>query len=114
MQSVTVYYRLWDGYWGAECPQVPEFVGGDASLAEVVGRQFDLDLVSGEDADVVLAHLSADMGYHHMTVLEAYLERRVGQGVYHLAIHLENVFLRHPASLMQFGAGRILPYRPYK
>ena len=35
MQSVTVYYRLWDGYWGAECPQVPEFVGGDASLAEL-------------------------------------------------------------------------------
>ena len=36
MQSVTVYYRLRDGYWGAQCPQVPELVAGDASLAELI------------------------------------------------------------------------------
>ena len=36
MQSVTVFYRLQDGYWGAECPQVPELVAGDASLTALV------------------------------------------------------------------------------
>src|SRR6186997_2501976 len=33
---------------------------GDSSASEVVGRQLDLDLVAGEDADVVLAHLPGD------------------------------------------------------
>ena len=36
MQSVTVFYRLQDGYWGAQCPQVPELVAGDASLTDLV------------------------------------------------------------------------------
>ena len=36
MHSVTVLYRLQDGYWGAECPQVPQLVAGDASLADLV------------------------------------------------------------------------------
>ena len=36
MQSVTVFYRLHDGYWGADCPQVPELVAGDTSLTDLV------------------------------------------------------------------------------
>ena len=36
MQAMTVHYRLEDGYWGAECPQVPELVAGDASLPELI------------------------------------------------------------------------------
>ena len=43
---------------------------GDATLGQVVGRQFHLDLVAGEDADVVLAHLAGDMGGHDVTVLQ--------------------------------------------
>ena len=30
----------------------------DAALAQVIGSQLNLDLVSGQDADVVLAHFS--------------------------------------------------------
>jgi hypothetical protein len=37
MQSVTVFHRLQDGYWGAECPQVPQLVAGDGSLTDLVG-----------------------------------------------------------------------------
>ena len=35
MHSVTVFYRLQDGYWGAECPEVPELAAGDASLVDL-------------------------------------------------------------------------------
>jgi hypothetical protein len=35
-REVAAYYRLRDGYWGAECPQVPELVAGDASLADLI------------------------------------------------------------------------------
>ena len=34
----------------------------DPSSGQVVGRKLHLDLVPGEDADVVLAHLSRDGG----------------------------------------------------
>ena len=37
MQSVTVFYRIQDGYWGAECPEVPELVAGDTSLTDLMG-----------------------------------------------------------------------------
>lgn len=36
MRCVTVFYRLQNGYWGAECPQVPQLVAGDASLTNLV------------------------------------------------------------------------------
>uniref|UniRef100_A0A0N4Z8I8 LigA n=1 Tax=Parastrongyloides trichosuri TaxID=131310 RepID=A0A0N4Z8I8_PARTI len=35
---------------------------GDTALGQVVRGHFDQDLVAGEDADVVLAHLAGDMG----------------------------------------------------
>lgn len=36
MPSVTLFYRLQGGYWGAHCPQVPELVARDASLTDLV------------------------------------------------------------------------------
>ena len=36
MRCVTVFYRLQNRYWGAECPQVPQLVEGDASLTGLV------------------------------------------------------------------------------
>ena len=35
-REIVVHYRLQDGYWGAECPQVPQLVAGDASLTDLV------------------------------------------------------------------------------
>ena len=32
-----MFYRLHEGYGGAECPEVPELVAGDASLADLIG-----------------------------------------------------------------------------
>src|SRR6187397_2522163 len=43
---------------------------GDATSAEVVRGELHLHLVSGEDADVVHAHLSGDVGQHLVAVLE--------------------------------------------
>ena len=41
---------------------------GDARLAEVVGRHFDVDLVADADADEVLPHLAGDMGENLVAV----------------------------------------------
>lgn len=37
MEQVTVVYRLEEGYWGAESPQVPELAAGDSSLETLKG-----------------------------------------------------------------------------
>ena len=36
MKQVTVVYRLHEGYWSAECPEVPELVAGDPSLTDLI------------------------------------------------------------------------------
>ena len=52
---------------------------GDAALGEVVGRHLDQDLVAGEHADAVLAHLAGGVGDDLVLVLELHPKRRVGQ-----------------------------------
>ena len=40
----------------------------DAALAEVVGSQLNLDLVTSQNADVVLTHFSGDVCSHNVAV----------------------------------------------
>ena len=68
---------------------------GNATLGQVIGRQLNLYLVTGEDADVVLAHLAGDMGRDNVTIVELDAEHGVGQGVDHRAIHLYLFFFGH-------------------
>src|SRR5450759_5824389 len=68
----------------------------DPASAEVVGRQLHLDLVAGQDADVVHAHLAGDMGEHFVVVVEVDPEHRVGQSLDHFAFYLDGFFfVRH-------------------
>src|ERR1700741_3625813 len=71
------------------CPE------GDAPLGEIVGRHLHRHLVAGQDADVVHAHLPRDEGVDRMTVLQFDPEGGVRQVLQHLALQLDNVFLRH-------------------
>ena len=48
----------------------------DATAAEVVGGQFDLNTVSWKDADVVHPHLAAYVGQHAVPVVEFNSEHR--------------------------------------
>src|SRR5512142_1286715 len=52
---------------------------GDASLGEVIRRHFHHDLVAGQHADAVLAHLARGVGDDLMTVLKRHAECRVRQ-----------------------------------
>src|SRR5438132_5745260 len=47
---------------------------GDPTAVEVVRAQFDLHLVAGEDADVVLAHLPGDGGENCVPAVELHPE----------------------------------------
>src|SRR5438132_498467 len=68
----------------------------DATARQVVGRQLDHDLVLGEDSDVVLPHLAADVRQDLVPVLELDPEHRVRQGLDDPALDLDGaVLLRH-------------------
>ena len=54
---------------------------GDSASCQVVGRELYLNLVAGEDADVVAPHLSGDMAQHIVTVFEFDPEHGVREGL---------------------------------
>src|SRR5215472_1097556 len=73
---------------------------GDPTAGQVVGTQLHLDLVAGEDADVVLAHLPGDGGEDGMPPVELHPEHRARERLDDLAFDFDLLFL----------GGQILPY----
>src|SRR3954447_2180798 len=65
---------------------------GDATPAEVVGRELDLHPVAGEDPDVVHPHLPRDVRQYLVTVLQLDAEHGVGQRLDDRAFHHDGVF----------------------
>src|SRR4051795_9560723 len=68
----------------------------DATAGQVVGRELHDHSVLGQDADVVLAHLAADVGEHPVPVLQLHPEHRVGKRLDDATLDLDGpVLLRH-------------------
>src|SRR5712692_5243944 len=66
----------------------------DAPAGQVVWRKLDSNLVPGQDADEVLAHLSGDVRQHLVLVLELNAKHRVGQWLDHRRHDLDGILLR--------------------
>ena len=64
----------------------------NATSGEVVRGEFDLDLVAGQDADVVHPHLSGDVSQQLVAVVELDTEHGVGQALKNRALHQNCVF----------------------
>ena len=68
---------------------------GDASLGQVINRNLNGHAIAGENADIVHAQLTRDVGGHHVTVGQAHLEGGVGESLHNLAFKLNDIILRH-------------------
>jgi hypothetical protein len=66
---------------------------GDASTGHVVGRDLYLDLVAGQDADAVHAHLAGTVGENGVAVLELHAKHGVRQWLDDGSLDGERVFL---------------------
>ena len=66
---------------------------GDATASHVVGRDLNLDLVPGQDANAVHAHLSRTVGEYGVTVLQFDAEHGVGKWLDDGTLYGERVFL---------------------
>ena len=65
---------------------------GDPAACQVVGREFDHDLVARQDADEVLTDFSRCVSEDFVTVWKLDLEKGVGQRLVHESLDL-NCFL---------------------
>ena len=84
---------------------------GDATPLEVVRRELHLDSVTGEDADVMHAHLAGDVGQDLVAVLQLDTEHCVGKGLDHLPLEDDRIFLGFrqgfaPTNVLVSGQGR--------
>src|SRR5437868_12253190 len=64
---------------------------GDATPAEVVGRELHLDPVAGEDPDVVHPHLPGDVRQHFVAVLELHPEHGVREWLDDRPLHEDRI-----------------------
>ena len=71
------------------------FAEDDAGFGEVVGGEFDLYFVPGDDADEVFAHFAGDVGEDVFTVWEVHAEHGAGEDSGDGALYFDGVFLRH-------------------
>src|SRR6476659_4461794 len=68
----------------------------DPTPGEVVRRELHHHAVLGEDPDVVLAHLAADVRENLVPVAQLHAEHRIGEGLHNGALDLDHAFfLRH-------------------
>ena len=68
----------------------------DAASRQIVGRQLHDHPILRQDADIVLAHLAADVRENPMTVFQLDPKHRVGQWFHHPALDLDRpVLLGH-------------------
>src|SRR6266508_2326461 len=86
----------------------------DPAAREVVRRQFDLDLVAGEDPDVVLPHLPRDRRENAVTPFELDAEHRARQGLGDLALDLDLVLLLGQIPFVRLLNGRTKTEAPVR
>ena len=67
----------------------------DSTLGQVIGCELNGNLIAGQDADVMLAHLSRDVRGNDVSVLELNPEKGIGQGFQDRAFHFNVIFFCH-------------------
>ena len=70
------------------------FAERDAAFGEVVGGEFNADLVARDDANKVLPHPAGHMGHDFVSPFDLHFEARIGQGLCYSPLDLERFFLR--------------------
>jgi len=79
----------------AESTENLTFPKGNATLGQVVGSHFNLDLVTRQNTNVVFAHFARDMGNDNVIIFQLYPESGIRQSVDNLAFKFNVIFFRH-------------------
>ena len=63
----------------------------DPAFRQIIGGQFQSNLVAGQDADVIHTQLAADVGQDYMLVFQLHLEHGVGQLFHYPAFNFNHI-----------------------
>ncbi len=67
---------------------------GDAALGQVVDRNLDGHMVTGQNTDIVQTKLTRNVSDHRVTVGQLHFEGGVGQSLLNDALKLNDIILR--------------------
>ena len=74
----------------------------DASLREIVGRNLNVDSISGKNSDAMTAHSSRDMREDDMTVGKFHRERRARKNLFDAAGDFDGTLLDNIGGRVRF------------
>src|SRR5690348_2260192 len=80
-----------------------EMTERDAPLAQVIGRDFERDFVTGDDANMVLAHFSRGVSDEMVAVIERDAITGIGQQLGDEPIYLENFVFSYSFALVNWN-----------
>lgn len=73
----------------------------DPSLVQIIGRQFQGDLVTRQDLDEVLLHAASRVGDQRVTVIQVDAKTRIRQDFGNLPLHFNQFFFGHLVFLVR-------------
>ena len=76
-------------------PTTSDVTEGDAALAEVVRRQLQRHLVTGQDTDVVFPHLARGVSDQLVAVVQRHAKTGIGKDLVNQSVHFNQLFFSH-------------------
>jgi hypothetical protein len=76
------------------------FAESDATLGEIVGRNFDGDTIPRNNADEVLSHFSRDVAEENMVVGQLHSKKRSRKHIHYYSITCDTVVFGHVVSFI--------------
>jgi hypothetical protein len=104
LDNFALFANFLDGWLNLHFVTIPFLFGtpSDAALGQVIDRDLDGYLITGQNPYIVHSELARNMGVHDVSVGKLYLEVCVRQRLQHDSLELYNIILRqkNPSSLI--------------
>jgi len=115
LNNFALFANLFDGWLNLHFVTIPFLFGtpGNAALGQVIDRDLDGYLITGQNPYIVHSELARNMGIHDVSVGKLYLEMCVRQRFQYHSLELYNIILRqkNPSSLIYDTVLKIRRFR---
>ena len=104
LNNFALFANLFDGWLNLHFVTIPFLFGtpSDAALGQVIDRDLDGYLITGQNPYIVHSELARNVGIYDVSVGKLYFEMCVGQRFQYHSLELHNIILRqkNPSSLI--------------
>ena len=115
LDNFALFANFLDGWLNLHFVTIPFLFGtpSDAALGQVIDRDLDGYLITGQNPYIVHSELARNMGIYDVSVGKLYLEMCIGQRFQYHSLELYNIILRqkNPSSLIYDTVLKIRRFR---